>query len=207
LKVGSNKFTSTFLDGAGGYLFADPATQSNPGISQFVDFLVGVTGNCNQLGPSTTCSYIPIPNTTFTWTLDNGIIVSKYAPVDLSMEMDISPLAPLGCSDRICGEAISLDDALALTGNTLASFEALGNFELQQCAGTIIACGNFAGAGNLDRVVRETSRPVIPVAGGGALRALQHSTASTRAATIASERDRPSDRSTIAAKPADARRG
>jgi hypothetical protein len=125
-----NTFTPTSADMAGGYLFYDEPSQTYPGTAQFVDFLVGVRGDCDQLGPSTTCSYFTIPNTTFTWTLTNGIITpSKYAPLDLSKELDISPLAPLGCSDPICGEAISLDDALSLTGSTLVSFEALGNFD------------------------------------------------------------------------------
>jgi hypothetical protein len=129
-------FTPTSLDSAMGYLFVDRPGQTNPGTSQFVVSLVGVTGNCNQLGPTTVpCDYTD-PLLTFTWTSTNGVI-TKLRDTTLDPTGEIVPLAPLGCSAPICGEAISLDDALSLTGNTLATFKALGTFDFSRVfAGT-----------------------------------------------------------------------
>lgn len=118
--------TSTGLSSAYGFLFADQPGQFNPGTSQFVDFLVGVSGNCNTIGPTTVpCTYTAIPNTNFTWTSTNGVVGFKNPTVDETALL--ASILGLGCSDAICGDLISLDEALSLTGLTLESFEALGN--------------------------------------------------------------------------------
>jgi hypothetical protein len=131
MQAAPGDFTSTSLESAKGFRFTDaPGGFNNPGITQFVDFLVGVKGGaCSSLVPTEECSYIAIPNTDFTWTSIGGVITGmKDTSVDPTAE--ILPLSPLGCSDPICGETISLDEALSLTGNTLESFDALGKFDV-----------------------------------------------------------------------------
>jgi hypothetical protein len=115
-------FTPTDLSSAMGFEFDDQPGQGHEGTSEFVDFLVGVKGNCDGTS-RVQCDYIPT-DADFEWTSTNGVVGYARNPKDPFM--NAAALGPLGCSDQICGQSISLDEALALTGNTLDSFEHLG---------------------------------------------------------------------------------
>ena len=145
LPSNANDFVSAPLSSAMGYELYDQPGQSYPGTSEFVDFLVGVKGDCNNLS-SSSCTYIPITDADFLWTSTNGVVVASTKNTTVNSGMVSLTLDPLGCGDPICGEDISLDEALALTGNTLTSFENLGSSVPEPSTWALIVLG-FAGLG------------------------------------------------------------